>query len=999
MHTRTSQRTRGAVTARRTARLAVVAAMALGGLEALGSSPAAAVSSQLAWATVANSATVVPGSTQTFSSFSQPSVNTGGTVAFRGRTTGPQTPLRGVYEGDTSGSGAVTTVAQTGNAVPDPNNSGGTFNEFPSFARISESGSMVATRGQSTPVWTYSDNGTDTKVGTSGVYATPGGSLATGASMVGVAPGEEIYAVPGAPANTKFDQFPGAPAVDGTTIAYKGNYTVGTTSATGVFYRNLSSATQPTELIANTSTVIPGQPGDGTVTFGATAPPSAANGEVVFTGWDNEDAPALGGIYMAPESPSPTITPLVSIGDQVPGQPAGETFTNFGEGLSFDGRYVAFWGSWGSATRTINLACVTDGNASLLAYCNTTYPNGYTTTVPVNQGIFVYDTQTATAYPVAATDTRFADFLFWTFAGSPPGVGGSTDTTKEPPHWRAAAFVAVSGDPSGGFQVAYKGAATDGDSAIYLSQGPSTPRTIVVVKTSDVATKIDPAAPAGAAVTSVALERDGFRGRWLTLSLSMLDPVTSASWAGVYATSVPTTLAPESQTLSSGPLPSAYVSDTYDLAVTSSSDLPVTYALDAATTNGSCSLEGSTLTFLAVGTCVVDADQSGDASYTAAPTLPITLDVTPHPQTVTPPSISTAYYGETLTLSATSDSGLPVAYALGEGTGEGVCVLDGATVSFTGLGTCVIEFTQAGNDVYAPADPVDLTITVILRPPAGGGGGGGGGGPQSQVITVVPPSTTPSVGGTVVLSATSSSGLPVAYAVDPTSSGVCTLSGTTLSFTSVGTCVVDLSQPGDGLYAAAPVVQQSFSVAGLAARVTLRLAPARPHYGQRTVASAVVSVAGATPAGSVQFWVDGYALGHAVTVSGARATSAPLRNATAALLVPGRHVVRATYTPADSTRYASAKATATVQVVRATTRLRLVLGPSTVRVVVTPAGATAAAPAGRVRLTIGGRVVGLLTLKGGVATMGVAVPGGVRVQATYLGDGRYAGAVAVAIRH
>ena len=998
MHTWTPRRLRGAALSRRVTRVAVVAAMALGGLEALGSSPASAVSSQLTWSTVANSATLVPGSTQAFNSFGQPSVNTSGTVVFRGRSAGSQQSLRGVYEGSASGPGSVTTVAQTGNAVPDPNNSGGTFTEFPSFPRISQTGATVVTRGQSTPVWTYSVDGSDTKLGTSGIYATPGGTLATGASLLGVVPGDEVYAVPGAPANTRFDQFPGAPAVDGNTIVFKGNYTVGTTSATGDFYRDLSSPTQPTELIANTSTVIPGQPGDGTVPFGATAPPSAANGEVVFTGWDNEDAPTIGGVYMAPESPSPVITPLVSIGDQVPGQAAGETFTNFGENLSFDGRYVAFWGSWGTATRTITLACVTDGNTDLLNYCNTTYPNGFTTTVPVNQGVFVYDTQTSTLYPIAATDSRFADFLFWTFSGSPPGVGGTTDATKEPPHWRSAAFVAVSGDPSGGFQVAYKGAATDGDSAIYLSQGPSDPRTIVVVKTSDLATAIDSAAPAGAAVTTVSLEREGFRGRWLSVSASMLDPVTAESWAGVYATSVPTTLAPESQTLTSGPLPSAYVSDTYDLAVTSSSDLPVTYTLDPATTNGSCTLEGSTLTFLAVGTCVVDADQAGDASYTAAPTLTITLDVTLHPQTVTPPSISTAYYGETLTLSATSDSGLPVAYALGEGTGEGVCVLDGAKVSFTGLGTCVIEFTQAGNDVYAPADPVDLIINVILTPPAGGGGGGGGG-PQSQVITVVPPSTPPSVGGTVELSATASSGLPVAYAVDPASSGVCTLSGTTLSFTSVGTCVVDLSQPGDGLYAAAPVVQQSFSVAGLAARVTLRLAPARPHYGQRTVASAVVSVAGTTPAGSVQFWVDGYALGHAVTVTGARATSAPLRNATAALLGPGRHVVRATYTPADPTRYASAKATAAVQVVRATTRLRLVLGPSTVRVVVASAGPAAATPAGRVRLMIGGRVVGLLTLKGGVATMGVAVPGGVRVQATYLGDGRYAGAVAVAIRH
>ena len=40
-----------------------------------------------------------------------------------------------------------------------------------------------------------------------------------------------------------------------------------------------------------------------------------------------------------------------TIGSQVPGEAAGVTLTKFGEGLSFDGRYVGFWGSWGSESR------------------------------------------------------------------------------------------------------------------------------------------------------------------------------------------------------------------------------------------------------------------------------------------------------------------------------------------------------------------------------------------------------------------------------------------------------------------------------------------------------------------------------------------------------------------------------------------------------------------------------------------------------------------------
>ena len=121
----------------------------------------------------------MPGPTKHFNSYSQPSVNDAGLVVFRGRTQGNDTggegenavavdaggtqAIRGVYSRDMATPGSsVTTVAQTGQAVPEPNNSGGKFNEFPSFPRISETGSTIVIRGQSTPVWTYSLDGTDT---------------------------------------------------------------------------------------------------------------------------------------------------------------------------------------------------------------------------------------------------------------------------------------------------------------------------------------------------------------------------------------------------------------------------------------------------------------------------------------------------------------------------------------------------------------------------------------------------------------------------------------------------------------------------------------------------------------------------------------------------------------------------------------------------------------------------------------------------------------------
>ena len=161
----------------------------------------------------------------------------------------------------------------------------------------------------------------------------------------------------------------------GTTIAFKGNYTdpVTTLGMTGVYYKNVSAnwGMTPIYLIANSNTRIPNQPAGGTVKFGATAPPSAAGGYMYFTAWDNEDAPTIGGIYRSPMTQPPALQTLVGIGSQVPGEAAGTVFNQFGEGLSVgsDGRYVAYWGTWGTDTTPKTLYCPQDGEASVIAYC------------------------------------------------------------------------------------------------------------------------------------------------------------------------------------------------------------------------------------------------------------------------------------------------------------------------------------------------------------------------------------------------------------------------------------------------------------------------------------------------------------------------------------------------------------------------------------------------------------------------------------------------------
>ena len=184
-----------------------------------------------------------------------------------------------------------------------------------------------------------------------------------------------------------FDVFPGAPAVtDGDTIVFKGNYTVGGAGKTGVFYRDLAQSPSPRtaprwpcrgRFAGGVDRQQHGHddPGHRPQVFGSTSPPSAANGHVVFAGFDNEESPTLGGIYLAPltQYPSggqPDLTTLVSIGGRVPGEGVNSTFNGLGEGGAFDGRYVGFWGAWGSETRTVRLYCPTEGNKDRIAYCN-----------------------------------------------------------------------------------------------------------------------------------------------------------------------------------------------------------------------------------------------------------------------------------------------------------------------------------------------------------------------------------------------------------------------------------------------------------------------------------------------------------------------------------------------------------------------------------------------------------------------------------------------------
>lgn len=560
-------------------------------------------------------------------------------VVFRARSKGGTTgePAHGVFLRDMAIGTPLATLFDRNTVVPQPNNitqgygNGGgiTFIEPPAFPRIDMWSNTVASRGGHPPVWEY-QTGIDettgepitTRGGTTGIYTNPFGSLITGVDNLGMVPEFNFFRVPEVmDRELKFDVFPGAPAVthdpahsQESIIVFKGNYTVpdtttptGTLGKTGVYYRKLIDASlgasglepaggyDPVTIIADSDTLIPGTK----IKFGSTAPPSAVYPYMVFAGFDNEDAPTNGGIYLAKVDGNPWPEPLkalVRIGGPVPGQP-GAVFNKLGEGLSFDGRFVAFWGAWGTDFKELILQCPNDGNKARVAYCKSLYgdgvnqgtvsSDGFHTSVPVHQGIFVHDIVSNKTWIVARSPEGFSDFVYWNFsgkvdaaqggsggegttilAGEGSGGGGDMDGGEEdgePARWRSGSFVAVSG-PTGGkaptaeIRTTFKartGEAVDGVYAnpidgIYLREGVDGPvHFTTLVATGMDGTLFDPAAtylPTDDAgnvigpetplpVTTMGIERDGFRGKTLVINVGMGNE--ASGWGGIYMMDVP----------------------------------------------------------------------------------------------------------------------------------------------------------------------------------------------------------------------------------------------------------------------------------------------------------------------------------------------------------------------------------------------------------------------------------------------------------------------------
>ena len=159
---------------------------------------------------------------------------------------------------------------------------------------------------------------------------------------------------------------------------------------------------------------------------------------------------------------------------------------------------------------------------------------------------------------------------------------------------------------------------------------------------------------------------------------------------------------------------SATVPAPVTLTASASSGLAVTFAAAPATT---CTVNGSTLTPVAMGTCTITATQTGNTGYAAATAVVSTVPVlaaAPSAQTISFAGPGAATAGTPVTLSATSSSGLAVTFTASPAA---TCTVSASTLTPVAAGTCTITANQTGNASYAAATAVTRTVTVAAGGP------------------------------------------------------------------------------------------------------------------------------------------------------------------------------------------------------------------------------------------------------------------------------------------
>lgn len=190
-------------------------------------------------------------------------------------------------------------------------------------------------------------------------------------------------------------------------------------------------------------------------------------------------------------------------------------------------------------------------------------------------------------------------------------------------------------------------------------------------------------------------------------------------------------------------------------------------------------------------------------------------------------SAASTTFGVNVTLSVSGGTGTgSVSYAVGSGP----CTVSGTTLTPTASGTCAVTATKAQDSTYL-AESVTYNVAVAAA---------------NQATVSVSNANTVVYGAALTLSATGGTGSGAFEFAQV--SGPCSVSGTTLSTTAVGSCVIQARKLGDSGYNAS-VFSSNFSITVTPKPVTLSVTvspSSRPYNTSTVVALASTSASNLT---------------------------------------------------------------------------------------------------------------------------------------------------------
>ncbi len=147
---------------------------------------------------------------------------------------------------------------------------------------------------------------------------------------------------------------------------------------------------------------------------------------------------------------------------------------------------------------------------------------------------------------------------------------------------------------------------------------------------------------------------------------------------------------------------------------TASSGLTVTFTTTTPAVCTAGGTNGTSITLVGAGTCIVQANQLGNATYNPAPPVNQSFKVSKASQTINFGDLSNKTLAQSsVSVHATASSGLTVTFT---STTPTVCTASGtsgATITLVAAGTCTVQASQLGNATYNPAPPVYQSFKVL----------------------------------------------------------------------------------------------------------------------------------------------------------------------------------------------------------------------------------------------------------------------------------------------